>query len=251
MVEVAVDIGQVGEAELLAHLRAGRSSAYAALMRRNNQRLYRLARGILGDDAEAEEAVQEGYFRAFAHLEDFKGEGSLATWLGQIVLNEALGRLRRRRPTVDIDELAETLTVAAGAEPSPEQAIARQEILRGIEAAVDQLPLAFRSVFILRAIEQMSIEETATCLGIPSNTVKTRLHRANRLLRQTLSQHFGALLDGAFPFLGARCDRLVAAVLKRLGLPAERSSTVPPQRSTGAVAQSALADRSITPGRDS
>jgi RNA polymerase sigma-70 factor (ECF subfamily) len=198
--------------------------------------------------------VQEGYVRDFTHLEGFKGEASLATWLGQIVLNEALGRLRRRRPTVDIDEMAETLTVAAGADAgaaqSPEQAIARQEIRRAIEAAVDQLPLAFRSVFLLRAIEQMSIEGTADCLGIPSNTVKTRLHRANRLLRQTLSQHFGALLDGPFPFLGARCDRLVAAVLKRLGLPAERSSTVPPQRSTGAVAQSALADRSITPGRD-
>jgi RNA polymerase sigma-70 factor (ECF subfamily) len=222
-----------GDAELLVIMRAGRSSAYAALMRRNNQRLYRLARGILEDEAEAEDAVQEGYLRAFSHLDGFKGEASLATWLARIVLNEALGRLRRRRPTIDIEDMAETL--AAGATtmtisdpaPGPEQAIARLEIRRAIEGAVNQLPPPFRTVFILRALEQMSIEETATCLGIPGATVKTRFHRANKLLRQTLSARFGAMLDGVFPFLGARCDRLTATVLKRLGLPAETISTTP------------------------
>jgi len=209
----------------VALLRAGHASAFVAIMRHNNQRLYRLARGVLRDEAEAEEAVQESYLRAFAHLDGFKGESTLATWLARIVINEALGRLRRRRPTVAIDDVAATL--AAGApgplsrdEPSPEQDMARQEIRRAIEKAVDDLPASFRAVFIMRAIEQMSIEETATCLGIPAETVKTRFHRANKLLRQALSARFGTIFDGAFPFLGARCDRLVGAVLARLRLPA-------------------------------
>lgn len=222
---IAVDGAQGGDAELLAYMRAGRSSAYAALMRRNNQRLFRLARGILRDDAEAEEAVQEGYVRAFTHLDGFKGEASLATWLARIVLNEALGRARRRRPMVDIDDVAETL--AATAESGPEQASARLELRRAIETAVDRLPAAFRSVFILRAIEQMSIDETAACLGIRGETVKTRLHRANKLLRQALTERFGTLLEGAFPFLGPRCDGIVVRVLTRLGLPAETESAAP------------------------
>ncbi len=225
MAQLAAEAVDTGDGQLLAELRAGHSSAYATLMRRNNQRLYRLARGILRDDAEAEEAVQAGYVRAFTHLDGFKGEASIATWLARIVLNEAKARLRRRRPTVDIEDFSETLAEAGAAphgaalEPSPEQAIARQEIGRAIEQAVDALPAAFRSVFMLRAIEQMSIEETALYLGIPAQTVKTRLHRANRLLRAALTQHLGAILDGAFPFLGPRCDRVVATVLERLDLP--------------------------------
>jgi RNA polymerase sigma-70 factor (ECF subfamily) len=212
-----------GASELVALLRAGHAAAFATVMRGNNQRLYRLARGVLRDEAEAEEVVQESYLRAFTHLDGFKGESSLATWLARIVVNEALGRLRRRRPTVDIDDVAETLAAAPPSpltrdEPSPEQAMARQEIRRAIERAVDALPSSFRAVFIMRAIEQMSIAETAACLGIPAETVKTRFHRANKLLRQSLSAQFGTILDGAFPFLGARCDRLVATVLGRLGV---------------------------------
>lgn len=221
-----------GEAELLAQLRAGRSSAYAALMRRNNQRLYRLARGILRDDAEAEEAVQEGYVRAFTRLDGFKGEANLATWLSRIVLNEALGRLRRRLPTVELSDAAAGLGDGeAGlvqAEPSPEQAMARLEIRRAIEKAVDALPAPFRSVFMLRAIEQLSVEETASCLGIPGATVKTRFHRAQKLLRLALADQFAMILDGAFPFRGTRCDRLVARVIDRLGLAAETPLASPP-----------------------
>ena len=216
---------EMGESELLSGLRAGRSSAYAALMRRNNQRLYRLARGVLGDDAEAEEAVQAGYIRAFTHIDSFKGEASVSTWLARIVLNEAMMRQRKRRPTVDIDDVSEQALDAGPAatstrrEPSPEQALARREIGRAIERAVDALPSAFRSVFVLRAIEQLSIGETAVSLGIPEETVKTRLHRANKLLRGTLAENFGAIFEDAFPFLGRRCDRLVAAVLGQLDLP--------------------------------
>jgi RNA polymerase sigma-70 factor, ECF subfamily len=231
---MAAEVIEGGEAALLAQLRAGRPAAYAALMRRHNQRLYRLARGILRDDAEAEEAVQEGYLRAFTSLDGFKGEASVATWLARIVLNEALGRLRRRRPTVDIEALAETPADADGVAAlapqasSPEQAAARRELRRAIEQAVDTLPPGFRSVFILRAVEQMSVAETALSLGIPAETVKTRLHRANKLLRRALHAQFAALLDGAFPFLGPRCDRLVATVLERLGLAAEVAASAPP-----------------------
>jgi RNA polymerase sigma-70 factor, ECF subfamily len=221
------------DTELLSLMRAGQSTAFAVLMRRNNQRLYRLARSIVKDDSEAEEVVQESYVRAFIHIEGFKSESSLATWLARIVLNEALGRLRRRHPVVDIDEMAETPD--AGSDPplivqdhmSPEHASARQEIRRAIENAVDRLSPPFRAVFIMRAIEQMSIAETADCLGIPGDTVKTRFHRANKLMRQALSAEFGAILEGAFPFLGARCDRLVTRVLEHLGLPADIASAAP------------------------
>ena len=148
---------------------------------------------------------------AFTHLDGFRGGSSLATWLARIVSNEALARLRRRRPTVDIAEMAETLAADAGpfatAEPTPEQAIARREI---------------RS-----AIEQMSTEETASCLGIPAETVKTRFHRANKLLRQALTTQFGAIFDDVYLFLGARCDRLVATVLQNIGVSADLPSTMP------------------------
>jgi RNA polymerase sigma-70 factor (ECF subfamily) len=209
------------DAELVASLRAGHAPAFAALMRSNNRRLYRLARGVVGDDWEAEEVVQEGYLRAFTHLDSFKGGSSLATWLARIVLNEALGRLRRRRPMVDLDETTQIAAESDRDDACPERATARREVGRAIERAVDQLPASFRAVFIMRAIEQMSVEETAICLDIPAETVKTRLHRANKLLRRALSAEFGSILDHAFPFLGARCDRMVADVLDHLGLPAE------------------------------
>ncbi len=210
------------DADLLASMRAGDPAAFALLMRNNNQRLFRLARSFLRDNVEAEEVVQDSYARAFTHLESFRGGSSLATWLARIVLNEALGRLRRRRANICFDDLADTGTAVDGAfitaEPSPEQAMARREIRSAIEKAVDELPSSFRSVFVLRAIEQMSIEETASLLGIPGETVKTRLHRANKLLRQALSVQFEAVFDDLYLFRGTRCDRLVATVLQRIGL---------------------------------
>jgi len=135
---------------------------------------------------------------------------------------------------VDIEDadallLTEAETSTARTEPSPEQALARREIRRAIEAAVDALPPSFRAVFMLRAIEQMSIAETAAYLDIPEDTVKTRFHRANKLLRERLRAEFGSIFDGAFPFLGTRCDHLISAVLKRLGLAAEVNAAMPPR----------------------
>jgi RNA polymerase sigma-70 factor, ECF subfamily len=166
---------------------------------------------------------------------------SLATWLARIVLNEALGRVRRRHPVIDIDEMPETLgavsdpTLIVQDQMSPEHASARQEVRRALKNAVDLLPPPFRAVFIMPAIEQMSIAETADCLGIPGDTVKTRFHRANKLLRHALSAEFGSILEGAFPFLGARCDGLVTRVLERLGLP------------VGAACEAPSSDRPVAP----
>jgi RNA polymerase sigma-70 factor (ECF subfamily) len=196
------------------------------VMQRHNGRLYRLARSIVKDDSEAEDVLQESYIRAFTKLEGFRGEASLGTWLATIVANEALQRVRRRRPTVELDAIAET-QAASGEDGTPqsegarpEHEAARHEIRRLIERAVDKLPLDFRAVFVLRAIEQMSIEETAVALGIRPETVKTRFHRANRQLRAALGADLDRIFDSAFPFLGARCDRIVAAVLARLGVAA-------------------------------
>ena len=211
------------ERQLLLRMQGGDADAFALLMRANNQRLYRLARGILKDEYEAEEAVQEGYVRAFTHLDGFRGEASLSTWLARIVVNEALGRLRRRRPEAAIDGAADLPPEAAGMRGSsfavadPERRAAQREIRRLIERAIDALPEPFRIVFVLRAVEQHSIRETAAHLAIPEETVKTRLYRANQRLRRSLGEEFATIWDDAFPFAGRRCDGLVARVLARLG----------------------------------
>ncbi len=217
------------DAQLLALMRRGEPAAFAALMRRNNRRLYRLARSIVRDEAEAEDVVQETYVRALSHLDEFRGEASLTTWLARIAANEALGRLRRRRPTVDLAQAENVVPLPGVGAINPESAAARREVRRVIERAVDALPANFRTVFMLRAVEQMSIEETAALLEIPPETVKTRFHRANRLLRQALTAEFGAILDDAFPFAGARCDALMARVLARLGIAAHPLSVTDPK----------------------
>lgn len=192
-------------------------------MERHNRQLYRIARGILRNDSEAEDAVQEAYIKAFTHLEGFRGDSSLATWLSRITLNEALGRLRRDHLTVDIDTLESQRAEAkiikfpqTAASDDPERTMAQREILQLVERATDNLPEIFRIVFMTRVIEGMSVEETANLLGLQPETVKTRLHRARRLVREELDKQIGPVLMDAFPFAGRRCERLTNAVLKRL-----------------------------------
>jgi RNA polymerase sigma-70 factor, ECF subfamily len=221
-----MDIGSAIEHEgtLVAQLRQGKPAAFAALMQQNNQKLWRIARGILRDESEAEEAVQEAYLSAFSHIDDFRGEARLSTWLARIVVNEALKIRGRRQAMVDIDDVADTLpidhpgSITRPTGPGPEHAAAHREIRRLIEDAVNSLPPPFRLVFMMRIVERMSIEETAAALGIPQATVKTRLHRANQQLRQSLGAEFATVFDGSFPFLGARCERMTRSVLARLGL---------------------------------
>ena len=213
------------DAELVLQACQGSGPAFAAIMRRNNRRLYRIARSILKDDAEAEEAVQETYLLAFANLHRFRAAAKLSTWLARIVINEALGRLRRQRcasadyvrDTEWLQPDSSTPIWGGGGRANPEAEAAQNELKRLLEAAIDRLPSPFRVIFILCAIEQMSIEDAAIALSIPENTVKTRLHRARRMLRASLGSTFASMLEGIFPFAGARCDRVAAAVLCRLG----------------------------------
>jgi RNA polymerase sigma-70 factor, ECF subfamily len=211
------------EAELIARAIRGDQTAVRVIIQRNNRRLYRIARSVLKDESEAEDAVQEAYIQAFAALSKFRGQASLSTWLSRIVLNEALQRLRHRR---DVNlELAEISSNEAQVIPfpsssycvDPERAAAQRELNRLIEREIDKLPEAFRLVLVARVIEDMSIEETAELLDVRPETVKTRLHRARGLLKAAFAEHAGALFSDLFPFAGARCEHMIAAVLERLG----------------------------------
>jgi RNA polymerase sigma-70 factor (ECF subfamily) len=211
------------EAELVQRALARDDQAFRAIMLRHNRRLYRIARGIVRNDADAEDVVQEAYVKAFMHLASFRGESTLATWLGRITINEALGRLRRRKPEIQV-ELSEVRSQAqiipfpqTATTDDPEKTMAQRQILQLVEHATDKLPENFRLVFITRVIEGMSVEETAEILGIQPETVKTRLHRARKLVREQLDKQIGPVLMDAFPFAGKRCERVTEAVLQRLG----------------------------------
>ncbi|RIK97950.1 MAG: RNA polymerase sigma factor [Proteobacteria bacterium] len=213
------------EADLVRRARAREASAVRAIIQANNRRLFRMARSILKNDAEAEDVVQETYVRAFTHLDGFRGESSLATWLTRIAMNEALGRLRRQHPTVEWTTLepgaleAQVIQFPLSTPPEdPERTMAQREIQTVVERAIDELPDAFRSVFIARVVEGLSTEETAEVLDLKPETVKTRLFRARALLRDNVEKRIGPVMMEAFPFAGKRCERLTEAVLKRLDL---------------------------------
>jgi RNA polymerase sigma-70 factor, ECF subfamily len=200
------------------------ASAFRAIMQKHNRRLYRIARAILRNDADAEDAVQDAYVSAFANLASYRGESALATWLSRIVMNEALGRLRRKRTTVDLAALEHQRSEAeiiqfplSTLNDDPERTMAQRQILQLVEQATDNLPEAFRLVFVTRVIEGMSVEETSELLGIKPETIKTRLHRARQLVRDQLEKEIGPVLMDAFPFDGRRCQRMTEAVMKRLG----------------------------------
>jgi RNA polymerase sigma-70 factor, ECF subfamily len=209
--------------ELVRRALARDEAAIRAIMQANNRRLYRLARGILRNDSEAEDVVQEAYVRAFTHLESFRGDSSLSTWLSRITMNAALGRLRRQRPAVEMDALpqgaleAQIIQFPLAASDDPEKSMAQREIRAVVEHAIDDLPEAFRLVFITRVIEGMNVEETAEILSLKPETVKTRLHRARTMLRDNVEKKIGPVVLEAFPFAGKRCERLTDAVLKRMG----------------------------------
>jgi RNA polymerase sigma-70 factor, ECF subfamily len=218
------DYAAMGEAELVERARSGERGAFRAIMQRGNQRLFRIARAVVHDHNEAEDVLQEAYLRAFSHLAAFRGEASIFTWLTRIVLNEANGRLRRRRQHVGLEAIegiqnsgAEVIMFPTVAPASnPEADVARLEVRRVLERAIDELPADFRLVFIMRDVDECSIAETAAALGIREETVKTRLHRARRLLRGMLSERLASTVGEAFPFLGERCERITEYVLARL-----------------------------------
>lgn len=207
------------DAELIAQVLHGRPGAFERLMRANNRRLFRTARGILRNDAEAEDAVQDSYISAYQSLARFRGTSSLSTWLTRIVVNKALERLRlKSRGNEGLDDRAAPDERSSAPAESPEAAAMRRELRRLIEHAVDELPEGCRAVFMLRAVEELSVAETAACLDMSEAAVKTALFRARGHLREAIGREIGPTLDEFFAFDGARCDRLVAAVHHRLGL---------------------------------
>lgn len=222
MKQAHVDYVALTTPDLVGRAQGGDPEAFRAIMQRANQRLFRVARSVLDD--EAEDALQDAYVRAFRGIGRFRGEADILTWLTRIVLNEARSRLRRRRPVAPLEavEAAQGATgeiilfPGAMLEAGPESDAARSQIRDLIEQAVGDLPPAFRAVFIMRDIEECSIEETAAGLGLKPETVKTRLHRARRMLRQSLDARLAGALAGAFPFLGLRCRRMSDRVLARL-----------------------------------
>lgn len=219
------DYGELDETELVRRAQQGDREAFRAIMQRGNQRLFRVARGVMRDDAEAEDVVQEAYMRAFTKISAFRGDSSIFTWLTRITLNEANGRLRRRRRMVGLEQIEAAQIGGAhvimfpNADPaaSPETNVGRAQVRRIIETAIDDLPDPFRVVFILRDVEGCSVAETADSLGLLPETVKTRLHRARGRLRTALRDTLAASMAEAFPFLGGRCERITEAVLTRLG----------------------------------
>ena len=221
MLETQAETTAASDETLLARARRRDEAAVRTIVRQNNRRLFRMARAILKDDSEAEDVVQESYVRAFTHLADFRAEAALSTWLTRIVINEAYGRLRRRRPTLEWESGEPVLAVQAQIIPfpswssrnDPETAMAQNQIHGLLERAIDALPGRFRTVLVARLVEEMSVEETAELLNLRPETVKTRLHRARLMLRADLERQIGPALTGVFPFAGARCERMADNVL--------------------------------------
>ncbi len=214
---------QTTDGELAARAVNGDEAAFEAIMRRHNRLLFRTARSILRDDAEAEDALQEAYLRAWRALASFRADAKLSTWLVRIVINEALGRLRRRSAQViPLDAAMESseqqleACMADDPDHQPDRIAMRAEVRGLMEARIDTLPDAFRTVFMLRAVEELSVEEVAVILEIPEATVRTRFFRARGLLREGLASDVDFAIGDAFSFAGARCDRIVSGVLAKL-----------------------------------
>jgi RNA polymerase sigma-70 factor (ECF subfamily) len=204
------------DADLVARTLEGDKGAYEQLVRRYNQRLFRTARAILRDDDEAEDVVQQVWVSAYQSLAGFRAEAALTTWLTRIVVNEALGRRRRRPDREHLTLIDEEAHAVSSDSPTPEDEAAVGELGRLLEAHIDRLPDIYREVLVLRDVEEMTTAEAAASLGISEEAVRVRLHRARRELQASLSESVGVSLPHAFRFAGARCDRIVARVMSAL-----------------------------------
>ena len=211
----------VPDEEVVKHVLAGETALYEILMRRHNQRLYRVARSILRNEGEAEDVMQEAYVRAYEHLSQFAGEAKFSTWLTKIAVYEAMARVRRRGRTETFESVLDpdrhVMANAKSNTPDPERQAYDHELREVLEHSIDTLPEIYRVVFVLRAIEGLSAVETAGCLDIGVEAVKTRLHRARGLLRKDLQHRAGILTAQVFPFHLSRCDRVVERVFRRIG----------------------------------
>jgi RNA polymerase sigma factor (sigma-70 family) len=212
------------EADLVRRTAARDTAAFEMLMRQHNGRLFRVARAILKSDSEAEDALQDAYLDAYRRIGEFRGESRVGTWLTRIVINQALMRLRKhKRDRVVVsfaegrrgEDMPEIDPADTQTEPPP-SATLRAEIRQILERRIDELPVAFRTVFIMREVEDMSVDETAACLGISPATVRTRHFRARALLRESLARDIDTATTDVFHFAGRRCDRIVEGVLTRI-----------------------------------
>jgi RNA polymerase sigma-70 factor (ECF subfamily) len=215
----------ITDTNLAAMVAAGDEDAFHLLMRRHNQKMYRTARSILRDDAEAEDAVQVAYLQAYMAIAKFRDEAQLATWLVRIVVNVAIAHARRHNREAKVIFLDNGATNEYASEEGnmdtspaaqPEQQVLRAELRRILESRISALPDVFRTVFILRAVEEMSVDEVALCLDIPAATVRTRFFRARSLLREGLAQQVDYDMTNVFAFDGVRCDRIIAGVFARI-----------------------------------
>jgi len=230
----------IDELKLARDIGAGDTRAFELVMRRHNRMLFRIARSILVDAAESEDALQDAYFAAYRNIGSFQGGAKLSTWLARIVINEALGRLRKRKRAAVVvpfaarergEPLNQEHAMADVSAEQPDAAAMRTELRELLERRIDELPAQFRTVFILRDVEEMTVEETAECLDIPAATVRTRAFRARSLLRESLARDIDVATASAFEFAGKRCDRIVAGVLERLhpiDLPGESAAPEDP-----------------------
>lgn len=208
--------------EVVRRIRAGETHLFELVMRRYNQRLYRIARSIVKNDHEAEDVMQEAYVQAYAHLSQFNGSAKFSTWLTKIAVHEALARLRRNRRFTDLDLVIDSDSSPRGAMSSPsqtpEQRVVALELRALLEASIDALPSALRAAYVLRDIEGLSTAEAAACLDISEDALKTRLSRARAALREELCARAAGAAGDVFAFHDRRCDRVVAAVLERIGV---------------------------------
>ena len=217
---------KLSDAELVRRIAAQDHEAFRVLMKRHNQMLYRAARCVLKNEAEAEDAVQEAYMQAYRAMGHFRGDAKLSTWLVRIVVNESITRLNKHARRAEVirlegddlqqDQHSSEDSMNESAPENPDRAAQRSETRRLLESKIDELPDAFRTVFVLRAVEEMTVEEAATALDIPEATVRTRFFRAKGMLREALSREIDLAHGDAFSFAGARCDRIIANVMARL-----------------------------------
>ena len=211
----------LSDEQVVGQILAGQTAMFEVLMRRHNERLSRAARAILRDETEAEDVMQQAYVNAYAHLRQFDGRSAFATWLTRIAVNEAIGRARRRGRYQPLGDPEANVSSLVGASMhmsrDPEKQAFTGEVRRVLEAAIDALPDGYREVFMLRDVEGLSTADTAACLGVSESAVKTRLLRARGALRRDLSKRIGTAAATSFAFLRPRCDRVVDAVLARIG----------------------------------
>jgi RNA polymerase sigma-70 factor (ECF subfamily) len=211
--DVRLALAGLTDQEVVRRVVAGEPALFEVLMRRYNQRVFRSVRSLLRDEREVEDAMQQAWLSAFAHLGQFQGASAFSTWLTRIALNEALARIRQKSRLTPVDEVPEEDDAMRSAPQDPEARAADRELGHMMEKAVDDLPDHYRSVFMLREIEGMSTADTAQALSVSEEVVKVRLHRARLALRDALYARAGAAAPEAFTFLGWRCDRMVANVL--------------------------------------